>query len=112
MIRQAIKQGCQNISDKQDAMCLAAYLQWIQEQEGVGPEEAMQIFHEDPAARIGWKMQQYGISRLATKKGREKFRQTLDPDELPVWDSPERPDNIAKMIAGATKETVKKIRHR
>ena len=53
-------------------------------------------------------MREYGLSRLATKKGRQKFRDTqLTAEEQAVWDLPERPDNIATMIAGATKETLK-----
>ena len=58
-------------------------------------------------------MKVYGLYNLKTKKGRQKFRDTqLTPEEIEVWDSPERPDNIAKLIAIGTVETVRYAKHK
>lgn len=56
-------------------------------------------------------MKLYGIRKLATKKGRQRFRDTqLTTEEQMIWDSPDRPDNIGTLIAGATVETMKQAK--
>ena len=109
--KEFVKEEAMKLDDKQTMMKKDGYIRTIMEDEKCNYEEAVRLTIENPTYRIGIKMIDYGLFNLKTKKGRQRFRDTqLDPEEIPIWDSPERPDNIAKLIAVGTVETVKYVR--
>ena len=109
--KQFVKDEVIKLDDQQTMMKKDGYYHAIMEDEKCTYEEAVRLTIEVPTYRIGIKMIDYGLWGLKTKKGRQKFRDTkLDPEEAAIWDSPDRPDNIAKLIAVGTVETVKYVK--
>ena len=109
--KQFVKESAENMQQKERDMKVMAYYRQIMEDEGCSLEEAARMTREDPTARIGIKMIDHGLWKLKTEKGRQRFAaECLTAEEQIIWDSPERPRNIAKLIAIGMTETGKQIR--
>ena len=62
-------------------------------------KEAVELCKTEPKYSMGLKMCSPAVvMMLQTKKGQEKFRSWLTPEELAIFDSPECPKNFRQMI--------------
>lgn len=109
--KQFVKDSAEDMRQKERDMKVMAYYRQIMEDEGCSLEEAARMTREDPTCRIGIKMIDYGLWKLKTEKGRQRFAaDCLTAEETEIWNSPERPRNIAKLIAIAGAESTKAVR--
>ena len=82
-----------------DAQCVMKYYREICEEDGVTFEEAVELCQTEPKYSMGLKMCSPAvIMMLRTKKGQDKFRTWLTPEELAIFDSDECPKNFRQMI--------------
>lgn len=109
--KQFVKDSAEDMRQKERDMKVMAYYHQIMEEEHCSMEEAARMTREDPTCRIGIKMIDYGLWKLKTEKGRQRFSQEcLTSEEQIIWESPERPRNLAKLIAIGMAETGKAVR--
>ena len=91
-----------------DNQSVMKYYQKICEEDGVTFEEAIELCQTEPKYSMGLKMCSSAvIMMLRTKKGQEKFRTWLTPEELAIFDSPECPKNFREMIKKEKKKQKK-----
>ena len=87
-----------------DNQAVMAYYRKICEEDGVTFEEAVQLCQTEPKYSMGLKMCSPAvIMMLRTKKGQDRFRTWLTPEELAIFDSDECPKNFRQMIRNEKK---------
>ena len=93
-----------------DNQAVMKYYETICKEDGVTFEEAIELCQTEPKYSMGLKMCSPAvIMMLRTKKGQEKFRTWLTPEELAIFDSPECPKNFREMIRKEKKKQKGKL---
>lgn len=78
----------EDYNQRLDDEAVVRYIQKIMDEDKVSYEEAWRLCREEPKYSMGLKMCSPAIVlMLRSKKGRDRFREMLTPEELEVFDS-------------------------
>lgn len=107
-IKHGVSQKMNTITDTMVSYNIQRYYQNVAEQKGVSYSEAVDLCAAggDPELTLGLKLADPGtIFQCMTKKGVERFKKTLTPEELDIFTKDEK--NIRKgLIRGAKGKAV------
>ena len=100
-IKSTIKEKMDFINDTMVSYNIQRYYQDLANVRGISYGEAVELCETDPEASLGLKLADpENIFKCTTKKGTERFKKTLSPEELEIFIKDEK--NIRKsMIRGA-----------
>ena len=85
-LRSAVKEKMEFVNDSMVAYNIQRYYQDLADQRGITYQEAVILSETDPEASLGLKMADpANIFKCTTKKGTERFKKTLTPEELEIF---------------------------
>ena len=95
-----------------DAASRERFIQKIMKEDQVSEAEAWRLVHEDPKYSMGFKMCSPAIvTSLTTRRGKDKFRECLTPEELEIFDNEVDGKINFKSAIKAEKRRQKKANH-
>lgn len=107
-IKNGIEDKVWEVNDRLDSQCRAQFVSQVAEDEGVTMAEAFTMCETVPKYSLGMKMCSPAIMLwIRKKKGSEKFKTMLTPEELKIYEEEVEPMNLAFMMKSEFKSQKK-----
>lgn len=98
-IREEAWQKIEEINQIYDAKAQRRFIETIMREDKVDRDEAFRLTREDPQYSLGWKMCSPSVMlMIRSRKGQERFRGWLTPEEDEIFTRDVIPMNLGKLV--------------